>query len=45
MAMTQTEQHLLVQTERGVRTLTLNRPARLNALTPALAKDIQAEVI
>ncbi|HEU5200780.1 MAG TPA: enoyl-CoA hydratase-related protein [Ktedonobacterales bacterium] len=44
MSTTQTGQHLLVQTERGVRTLTLNRPERLNALTPELALAIQAEV-
>ncbi len=44
MSTAHTEQQLLVQTAQGIRTLTLNRPDRLNALTAELAEAIQAEI-
>lgn len=36
---------LLVADDAGVRTLTLNRPERLNALTAALARDLHAALL
>ena len=36
---------LLVEDAEGVRTLTLNRPDRLNALTPALARELHAALL
>ena len=44
MAIVQSEQQLLAQTAQGVRTLTLNRPERLNALTGELAEALQAKI-
>jgi 2-(1,2-epoxy-1,2-dihydrophenyl)acetyl-CoA isomerase len=41
---TTTNEQLLMQTAQGVRTITLNRPDRLNALNTALAEAIQSAI-